>query len=133
MAVGDGLVDLQDVERFFRCNVIIYADDDFFFFVDRYLVFVGSFRDFALRVAALDGRDHAAHGVDFFDVVPCAALDFVREGFDKVRAAEGVDGVRDACFVRDDLLRAERDGGGELCRQRPGFVERIGVKRLRST
>jgi len=34
-------------------------------------------------------------------------LDFVGEGFDEVGAAEGIDGVGDAGFVGDDLLRAQ--------------------------
>ena len=35
-------------------------------------------------------------------------------------------------FVRDDLLRAQRERGGELGGQRPSLVERIRVQRLRA-
>ena len=34
--------------------------------------------------------------------------------------------------MRDDLLRAQRERGGEFGGQRPGFVQRIGVQRLRA-
>jgi len=55
------------------------------------LIAVGGFGNFALRVAAFDGGDHAAHGVDFVDVIPGAALDFIGESFNEVGAAEGID------------------------------------------
>ena len=125
-------VDLQNFERLFLRDVIVHADHDFFFLVERDLIAIGGFGDFALRVAALDRGDHAAEGVDLFDVVPGAALDFVGQRFDEVGAAERIDGVGDAGFVGDDLLGAQRDRRREFGRQRPGFVERIGVQRLRS-
>ena len=66
------------------------------------------------------------------DVVASAALDFVGQRLDEIRSAERVGRVRDAAFVRDDLLGAQREGGGGFGGQRPGFVERIGVQRLRA-
>ncbi len=131
--MGDGFVDLEDVERLFFRDEIVDADDDFFFFVDGHLIGVGGFGNFALRVTLFDGRDHAAHGVDSMDIVPCRFLDFVGEGFDEVRAAKRIDGIGYARFVSDDLLGAQSDGGGEFGGERPGFVERIGVERLRAT
>ena len=111
---------------------IVDADHDFFFFVESHLVTVGGFSDFALRIAALDGRDHSAHGINFLDVFPGAALDFVGQSLDKVGTAERIDCVGDAGFVGDDLLGAQGDGGGEFRGQRPGFIQRIGVQRLRA-
>ena len=68
----------------------------------------------------------------FANVIAGAALDFVGERFDEIRAAERIGGVGDAGFVRDDLLRAQGDRGGGFGGQRPGFVERIGVQGLRA-
>ena len=96
------------------------------------MVAVGSFRNFALWVAAFDGGDHAAHGVDSLDVIPSAALDFVGQGLDKIRATERIDGIRDTGFVGDDLLRAESDRGRELGGERPSLIQRIRVKGLRA-
>ena len=41
---------------------------------------------------------------------------------DRVDAADRIDGVRDAALVQDDLLRAQRDRGALLGRQRQRFV-----------
>src|SRR5882672_8233413 len=68
LAVGDGFVDLQEVHWFFGGDVVIYADDDFLFFVHGHLVAVGGFGDFALRVALFDSGYHAAHRVDAPDI-----------------------------------------------------------------
>ena len=73
----DRFVDLQDLQRLFLRDVVVDADHNFLFFIERDLVAVRSFSDFALRVAAFDGGNHAAHGVDLVDVVPGAALDFI--------------------------------------------------------
>ena len=56
-----------------------------------------------------------------FDVVPRAALDFVRQRLDEIRAAERVDRVRHAGFVGNDLLRAGRDGCNGFRRRSPGL------------
>ena len=47
-------------------------------------------------------------------------------------AADRVDGVRDAAFVQQDLLRAQRHGGALLGRQRERFVLAVAVQRLRA-
>src|SRR6266478_1500815 len=49
---------------------------------------------------------------------------------DGVGAGPGVDGVRDAGFVGDDLLGAKGDERGVLCWKRESFIERIGVQGL---
>ena len=117
--------------RFSSADEVIYADDDLFFFLDGALKFVGGFLDFALDEAGLDGSEHqAAHGVDFFDVGERAGFDFVGEGFDGVRACDGIDGVGHAGLVGDDLLRAQGDERGVFGGESERFVERIGVQRL---
>src|SRR5882762_5862013 len=123
LAVGDGLVNLKHVKRLLFGNEIIDADDDFFFLVYGQLVTVRGFGDFALRIAALDGGDHAAHGVDAIDVFPGTALDFVGQSLDEVGAAERVDSIGDASFVGDDLLGAQGDGSGEFRGESPSFIE----------
>ncbi len=121
--MGDGFVDLQDVERLFFGDEVVHADDDFFFFVDGHLIGVGGFGNFALRVALFNGSDHAAHGVDAMDIVPGRFFDFVGEGFDEIGAAERIDGIGYSGFCGNDLLGAEGDGGGEFGGERPGLVE----------
>ena len=69
--------------------------------------------------------------VDLADVLPRAALHFIRQRLDKVRPAQRVRRVRHAALVRDNLLRAQRQRGGKLGRQRPRLVQRIRVQRLR--
>ena len=66
------------------------------------------------------------------NVFPGAALDFVGQRLDEIGAAERIDGVGDAGFVGEDLLRSQRERRGKFGRQRPGFVERIGVQGLRA-
>jgi hypothetical protein len=61
-----------------------------------------------------------------------ALLHVERQPLDEVGPAERIDDVHDAALVRDDLLRAQRDGGGLGRRQRQRLVERIGVQRVRA-
>ena len=58
-----------------------------------------------------------------------ASISLVR-CFDGVGAGHGIDGVGDAGFVGDDLLRAQSQQRGLLGGQRQGFVEGVGVQRL---
>ena len=44
----------------------------------------------------------------------------------------GVHSVGDAAFAGDDLLGAQRQGGGGLGGKRPSLIERVGVQRLRA-
>src|SRR6202041_4063072 len=102
-----GFVNLQKLERLFFRDIIIYADDDFLFAVDGYLIAIRRFGNFALRESALDRGDHAAQGVNFLDVIPGAAFHLIGERFDEVRPTEGIGCVRDAALVSDDLLGAK--------------------------
>jgi len=70
--------------------------------------------------------------VDLTNVIPGPAFDFVGQRFDEIGAAQWIRRVGHAGFVRDDLLGAQRECGGKLGRQRPSFVQRIGVQRLRA-
>src|SRR5207248_7825288 len=50
----------------------------------------------------------------------------------KIGTAERINGIGYASFMRNDLLRAQRDGGGKFGGQGPGFVQRICMQRLRA-
>ena len=82
--------------------------------------------NFFLRVSALDRFYHAAHPVEFAEVVQRPVLHLQREIFKEIRSAQGIDGLRDARFVGDDLLGAQ----GNPCSLFRGKGERfvIGVR-----
>ena len=77
-----------------------------------------------------DGRDHAAHFVDAAEVVERGLLHLIGELFDVVASTKRVRRFGDPGFVRQDLLRAERQRDGVLGRQGVSFIERIGVQGL---
>lgn len=60
LAMRDGFVDEQRIDGFFLGDEIVHADNDFFLAVHFHLIAVRRFRDFALRIRAFDGIDHAA-------------------------------------------------------------------------
>ena len=107
-------INLQNIERLFFGHIIIHADYDFLFAINGYLIAIRRFGNFALWKASLDCGDHAAQGVDFFNVIPGAALHFISERFDEVGTAERIRSVRDTAFMGDDLLRAKCECGGKL-------------------
>ena len=76
--------------------VLVDADDHLVLALDRLLEAEGRLLDLALRVAALDRRDHAAHRVDAPEVLERLGLELVRQLLDEPRAAERVGHVRDA-------------------------------------
>ena len=59
------------------------------------------------------------------------SISFVKR-FDRVRARDRIDRVRHAGFMRDDLLRAQRNQRRIFRRQRQRFIERIRMQRLAS-
>ena len=90
------------------------------------------FLDLALDEALLDRGDRAAELVDPLDQLPRLLLELVGERLDEVAAAERVGGVGGAGLGREDLLRAERDPGGALGRERERLVEPVRVQGLRA-
>jgi hypothetical protein len=105
---------------------------DLFLAIDRQSDIDTPPRQFRAAGSAFDGRDHAAQRVDLVDVIPRAALDLRSSALDEITAAQRIGRIRHAAFVRDDLLRAQRDGGRKFGRQRPSLVQRIRVQRLRA-
>ncbi len=109
-------------------GVFVDPHHDFFFGVNLPLEGIGRVRDFQLRIASFNGGDHAAHGVDFFDVLPGFGLHLIGEGFHKVGTGQRIDRVDHARFFGQNLLRAQRDFHGVLGRQAKHFIQRIGVQ-----
>ena len=109
--------------RFLFRDELIHADDDLLAALDGALIFVRGLLNFALHVSGFDGAQHSAERVDFRDVFLRARFDFVRQLFDGVGAADRVHRIRHAGFVRDDLLRAQRQQRGVFGGQRQRFVQ----------
>jgi len=114
-------------------DVFIDSHDDLLSGVDLFLESVGRLCDLHLGVASFDGLDHPSHLIDLSDVLPGLLFDLVGEGFDKVGAGEGVDGIRDSGLFGEDLLGSEGDGDGLFSGDGVGFVEGVGVKGLGSS
>jgi hypothetical protein len=57
------------------------------------LELVAGLGDFLLRIAALDGLHHAAHGVELVEVVERALFHVERHALHEVRAAQRIDGL----------------------------------------
>jgi len=104
-------------------GVLVYADHDFFFGFELPLEFISRIRDFHLGKTFFNGGNHAAHGVDLFDIFPGLFLDFVRERFDKVRAGQRINGIGHARFFGQNLLGAQRDFHCLFGRQTKNFVQ----------
>ena len=131
LQLGRRVVDIENLDRLLvRLHEVVDADDHLLAALDRLLELVRRLGNFLLRKAALDRLDHAAHAIDGVPVLQRALFHVARQPLDEVRPAERIDDVGHAGFVRDDLLRAQRDRRGFLGRQRQRFVERVGMQRV---
>ena len=81
---------------------------------------------------ALDPGERAADRVDLPDLEKGPAHEIGGEALDEIRAAERVDRLGDAGFLRDDLLGPQRDAGGLLTRERERLVIGVRMERLRA-
>ena len=97
---------------------LVGADGDLLARFGGALELVAGLGDFLLRIALLDGRNHAAHRVELLEIIERAVLHVERQPLDEVRAAQRIDGLGHAGFVSDDLLRAQRDAHGFFRGQR---------------
>src|SRR5262249_9006477 len=132
LVAANALIDVEDFRLFLFDVEVVGAYDDLFVGFDGALVLVRGFGNLFLRIAVLDGAHHAAESVKFLEVVERALFHIDRQLFEEVGSAEGIDGLRDAGFVGNDLLRTQGDAGGFGGGQSQGFVVRIGMERLRS-
>src|SRR5260370_645382 len=99
----------RDGAFFFR-DEVVHADNALLFLLDGALELVSRFLDFALDETGFNGAQHSAHLVDLRKIDGGKRFDFVGEGFDGVGAGDGIDGVGNAGFVREDLLGAQETG-----------------------
>src|SRR5262249_6694758 len=91
------VVDLARVDlRLFGELELVHADDHVVAAVDAGLTSGGGLLDLELRPAGLDGLRHAAHALDLVDDADGLLGERVRERLHEVRAAPGVDDLRDA-------------------------------------
>src|SRR6266849_1601434 len=97
---------------FFFRNKLIYAHDDLLFCFDRTLEVISRLLNLALDKSGFNRAQRPSHRVDLRDVEPRERFDLARERFDGVRTRDGIDRVGHPGFVREDLLRAQRDERG---------------------
>src|SRR5438093_8912975 len=85
-------------------DIVVHPDDRAILVLDLALKSIRGVRNLLLEEPFPDRRDHAAQVSDAVEVAIRVFLEFVREGFEEVRAAERVRRVRDATLVGEDLL-----------------------------
>src|SRR5206468_514469 len=114
--VPHGGVDLEEVggRRLVR-EVLVDAHDDAGPLLHLALVPVRRVLDLALHER--DRGDRTPELVDLPDVGARRLLDLVRQPLEGERSAEGIDDVRHARLVGEDLLGPERDAHGALGRE----------------
>ena len=98
--------------------VSVDADDDGTAVLDGLLRAISGLLDFSLNESRLNGREGGAGFINPSNEFHRLLLKFVRQLLDRICATHGVDGVGDAGFERDNLLRAERQPSGILGWQR---------------
>src|SRR5207237_235769 len=127
------LRDPQDLEiRLFVHDEIVDADDHPLAVLDLPLVSVCGVRNLLLEEPFPDRGVDAAEPLDPVEVPVGLFLEFVREGLEEIGAAEGVDRIRDAALVGQDLLRPEGEARGRFVRDLIRFVVRVRMKGLSS-
>ena len=112
--------------------VLVDTDDHVASTVNARLLFGRCRLDFQLRPAAVDGLGHAAHAFNFFNDGPGSIGHILRQLFHHVAARPGVHNAGDVCLFLNDQLCVAGNPRGKLGGQRNGFVQRIGVQRLRA-
>src|SRR5678816_2252932 len=104
-----GLVDVQGPNWLLVVrHELVHADDDLVALLDGLLEFVRAIGDFTLRITLFNGGDHPAHAIDRVEVRQRLLFEVGGQLLDEVGPAQRVDHVRYAGFVRDDLLRPQR-------------------------
>jgi hypothetical protein len=128
------IVDLQRVELVFCGELIcVDANDDIFALVHACLPRRGGFFDEALWHAGRNCLGHAAELVDFADYLPRLLDQFSRQRFDIIRATQWIDDLSNAALLGQHNLCIAGNARRKVGRQRYGFIQRIGVQRLRPT
>ena len=91
----------------------------------------GSF-NFQLGPAAVHRLGHAAHGLDFFNNLPCRVSHVLSQLFHHVATRPWVNDCANVCFFLNDELRVARDARAELGGQCNRLVKAVGVQTLRA-
>src|SRR3989441_8651669 len=97
-------------------DIVVHPDDRAILVLDLALKSIRGVRNLLLEEPFTDRRNHAAQVSDAVEVSIRVFLEFAREGFEEVRAAERVRRVRDATLVGEDLLSPQGDPRGFLVR-----------------
>ena len=93
----------------------------------------GGFFDTPLRKPLLNGAGHTAQGFDFLNQFPGLAGYPAGQFFQQIGAAPRVNGFGNVGFFLQEYLRVAGNACRKFRRQRNGFVQGVGVQRLRST
>src|ERR1043166_1412721 len=129
----DPRIDLEDRQRLFAVlDVLVDPDVDVPPLLDVLLELIGGLRNLKLRVALFNRGNHPAAPLDLRENLFALLLHLRRHRLDEVRARERIDEIGQPCFVREDLLRPERDLDRRLGRKRERLVHRVRMERLRS-
>ena len=131
---ANGAVNAEQVlRRFFFLSELVDADDYATAGFNVHLPFVSGILDLFLDVALGDSFRSATDFINLVDVFPAFFFQFVGQSFYIVGAAQRVNGVSQAGFVSNDLLRAQSDGNGFSRRQSQCFVFGVRVQGLGAT
>ena len=123
---------IEDVDGLlFGGLIFVDADDDFLAGIDACLASRRRLFDAHLGNAGLDGLGHSAQRFDLLDVLPRLVHQVVGQRLDIVAARPRVDYFGDAGLFLQVDLRVAGDARRKIRGQRDGFVERVGVQRLR--
>src|SRR2546427_1631197 len=88
---------------------VVDADDNAFMLVDLLLIPIGRLGDLALEETIEDTRQHATQRIDAIEIVHSRLFRLVRQSFDKVRAAQWINGINGAALIGNDLLSTQGD------------------------
>ncbi len=91
---------------FFLYHETIYSNYDSLLPIHLLLILVGGILNFLLHIAPFDGFQHAAQCVDLFQIFGGVFFNLIGQSFEKVRAGQGIDSLRNTGLVTQDLLSA---------------------------
>src|SRR6266567_8912431 len=116
----------------FLHTVVVDTHDGAPVSIDLLLVAIGGLGNLTLEETILDAGQHAAQRIDTIEIIHRRLLGLVGQALDEVGAAQGVNGVDNATFTGDDLLRAQSNqssllGGQRQCLNQGVCMQRIGA------
>ena len=131
LAFFQGQIDPQQfVVVVFLDREIVHPDNNLLPGFNGLLIAERGVVNLALLIAVLNRLDGSAQRVDPLDILDRLGLQFVGQGFDKIRTGQRVNGVRSPGLVGDDLLGTQRHPHRVFGRQGQGFVFGVGMQRV---